>query len=131
MSLLTRDSILQADDRKTQDVPVAEWGGTVRVKAMSGYERDKFETSMVKMNGSKRQENFSNIRARLVALVCVNEDGGRMFTDADITLLGTKSAAALQRVFNVAQELNGMSDSDVEELTESFDETPDESSTSA
>lgn len=130
MSLLSRDAILTADDRETRDVEVPEWGGTVRVRAMSGFERDKFETGMVETRGNKRVENYTNLRAKLVALVVIDEDGKRLFTDKDVAALGTKSAAALQRVFNAAQELNGMSDSDVEELTESFEPTPDENSTS-
>jgi hypothetical protein len=33
-----------------------------------------------------------------------------------VALLGEKSAAALQRVFEVGQRLSGLSDGDVEEL---------------
>jgi hypothetical protein len=130
MSLLSRDAILTVDDRKHKDVEVPEWGGTVRVRAMSGYERDKFETSMVEIRGNKRKENFTNLRARFVALVLIDEDGKRLFSDTDIALLGAKSAAALDRVYAVGQELNGLSDKDVEELTEVFEQTPDESSIS-
>ena len=35
MALLTRDEILAADDIKTEDVEVPEWGGDVRVSVMS------------------------------------------------------------------------------------------------
>lgn len=131
MALLSKEAILAADDRKTEDVSVPEWGGEVRIRALSGRERDEFETSMVKLNGNKREENFDNLRARLVSLCVVDENNKRLFRgDKDVTQLGNKSAAALQRVFEAAQKLNGMSDEDVEELTESFDKTPDESSDS-
>lgn len=128
--LLTADAILAKDDRRYKIVEVPEWGGKVRVRSLSGQERDKFEASSVKVRGNKREENFENFRARLVALSVVDNSGLRLFPDAQIPHLGQKNAAALQRVFNVATELNGMSDADVEELTESFDEAPDESSTS-
>ncbi|MFE7797058.1 hypothetical protein [Nocardia sp. NPDC057440] len=130
MSLLSRESILTADDRNHEDVEVPEWGGTVRVRAMSGFERDKFETGMIERRGGKQVENFTNLRARLVALVLIDEDGKRLFSDKDVHQLGTKSAAALDRVYTTAQKLNGISNADVEELTEVFDETPDENSIS-
>lgn len=127
MSLLSRDSILSANDRTTKDVEVPEWGGTVRVQSLSGRERDKFESSMIKMRGNKREENLENLRARLCVLCMVDESGQRMFNDKeDVIKLGNKSAKALQRVFDAAQEINGMTESDVEEMTEGFEEAPGE-----
>lgn len=130
MAFLTKDQILDAEDRKTEDVEVPEWGGTVRVISLSSRERDAFEQSCVKFKGKKREENLDNIRARLSALTMVDENNERLFTDAEAEALGRKSAAALDRVFMAAQRLNGMTDEDVEELAEGFDETPDEPSSS-
>lgn len=131
MALLTKEAILAADDRKTEEVPVPEWGGSVMIRTLSGRERDEFESSTIKVRGGKREENFANFRARLVSLCMVDETGQRLFkTRAEIDMLGNKSVAALQRVFNKAQELNGMSEQDVEELTEGFGETPAELSDS-
>jgi hypothetical protein len=126
MALLNRDQILAAEDRKSVEVDVPEWGGSVLVRTLSGRERDEFESSTVRTRGGKREENFANFRARLVSLCMVDERGERLFkTRNEIDMLGNKSVAALQRVFDAAQKLNGMSEEDVEELTESFDETPD------
>ncbi|MFE3382837.1 hypothetical protein [Streptomyces anulatus] len=44
---LSAEQILDADDLAIEDVPVPEWGGTVRVKGMSGTERDRFEAGFV------------------------------------------------------------------------------------
>jgi hypothetical protein len=76
------------------------------------------------------QQNLANVRARLVALCIVNEQGEQMFNKHDIKLLGRKSAAALERVANAAQKLNAISDEDIAELAEGFDGGPDEPSTS-
>lgn len=114
--LLTRDAILQAQDLPTEDVEVPEWGGTVRVRALTGAERDAFEQSVVEMRGKSTRMNLKNIRAKLVALTVVDEDGKRVFSDEDAELLGRKSAAALNRVFEVAQRLSGLRPEDVEEL---------------
>lgn len=130
MALLSRDQIFDADDLTTQDVPVPEWGGEVRIKMLTGAERDRFEQSTVDMRGNKPTQNLANLRARLVALCVVDEHGARMFSKDDVGRLGSKSAAALDRVFDAASKLNGMSEADIEELTEGFDNDPDGSSPS-
>jgi len=88
MKLLTRDAILQAQDLPTQDVEVPEWGGTVRVRALTGAERDAFEQSIVEQRGKSTRMNLQNVRAKLVALTVVDENGNRIFSDADAKLLG-------------------------------------------
>lgn len=130
MALLSRDQILAADDLKTEDVEVPEWGGSVRIKMLTGTERDKFEASTVEVRGGKPQQNLANLRARLVSLCIVNEDGERVFSKGDVAALGMKSASALERVFQACSKLNGISDADVEELTEGFDDDPAGSSSS-
>jgi len=127
MGYLNREDILSFNDRVYEDVDVPEWGGTVRLTGLLGFERDKFEATVVGKTG--KSMNFTNFRARLVALCIVDEDGERVFSDMDIGALGRKSAAALDRVFSVAQRLSGLSDDDVKELTEDFDEGQSDSST--
>lgn len=131
MALLGRDQILGADDLQTKDIPVLEWGGDVRIRMLTGEQRDAFEASLVEMkkDGSQKR-NMDNVRARLAALCIVNEANEQLFTKADIGQLGRKSAAALQRVFNACQEFNGFTDADVEELAEGFEPAPNGASTS-
>jgi len=119
MDLLTRDAILTADDLKIDVVEVPEWGGAVRVRGLSGAERDAFEASVVDLSSNGRRApvmNLVNLRAKLAARCIVDENGARLFEDADIVALGRKSAQALQRVFEAAQRLSGLTARDVEEL---------------
>ncbi len=131
MAILGRNQILDADDLKTEEVPVPEWGGEVLIRSLTGEQRDEYESSMFEMkkDGTPRQ-NLANVRARLVMLCIVNEQGEQMFNKADIKLLGRKSAAALERVASAAQKLNAISDEDIEELAEGFEDAPNEPSTS-
>jgi hypothetical protein len=129
--LLTKDAILSANDLVTEDVEVPEWGGTVRVRAISGAERDAFEQAIVTRKGKNVTTNLANIRAKMVALCVVDENGQRLFGDKDVLLLGTKSAAALDRVFTVAQQLAGLTDKDVDELAENLEPGQSDDSTSA
>jgi hypothetical protein len=114
--LLTRDAILAAQDLKFDTVEVPEWGGRVRVMALSGKERDRFEASIWQTNGKNREANMQNLRAKLVALSVVDKTNKRLFEDRDVALLTNKSAAALERVYSVAAKLSGISPSDAEEL---------------
>ena len=40
--LLNKEQIQSVSDLETQDVEVPEWGGTVRLKSLTGAERDRF-----------------------------------------------------------------------------------------
>ena len=111
--MLTRDSILQADDLPKESVEVPEWGGQVWVRTLSGTERDAFEQSMVM---KKNKPNMDNVRARFAVLTICDEAGERLFQAADADELGKKSAAALDRIFAVAQRLNGFSDQDQKDI---------------
>jgi len=115
---LTRDQILQASDVVYEEVPVPEWGGKVMVRSLSGTERDRIEATIVQATGRKQSMNLQNVRAKFIAWSIVDpQTHRRLFTDSDIAQLGEKSAAALQRVFNVVQRLAGLSEEDLEEMT--------------
>lgn len=117
MGLLTKDAIFAARDTRTEDVDVPEWGGTVRVKAITALERDAYEAAMVESQKNGRVKvSMRNARARLAVMACVDDTGAPLFTDADVPMLSTKSAAALDRIFAVASRLAGLSDADKDDL---------------
>lgn len=130
MGLLTKDGIFGATDIVTERVSVPEWGGDVLIRGLTGKQRDAFEASMMERRGKTMVPNTNNIRARLVAWACVDEEGQRLFNDGDITELGEHSAGVLDRVYKVAAKLSGLSDDDVEELEGNFGETPGDGSSS-
>lgn len=131
MALLSRDDILSVNDLKRERLEVPEWGGEVLLRTLTGAQRDAFEASMVKNKNGRQVSNYENARAKLVALCLIDEEGRQLFrATKEIEMLGQKSVAALQRVYNKCMEMNGMTDEDVEELTEVFDKDADESSTS-
>jgi hypothetical protein len=132
MAILSRDQIFKASDLVTRTVAVPEWGGSVSVRALTGTERDAFEAAFIRFDGkgNKLAPNLRNIRARLVAMSVVDENGNRMFADNDVDALSSKSASALQRVFEAAQELSGLSNSDVEEMAKNSEIVPSDVSTS-
>jgi hypothetical protein len=103
MNLLSKESILAANDLPLECIAVPEWGGDVMVRTMTGADRDAFEASLIGKEG-----RMENVRARLVSLTLCDAAGTRLFNDAEVTALGNKSARALDRVFTVAQRVNGI-----------------------
>jgi hypothetical protein len=124
--------ILEQPTLVIEDLYVPEWKGKIRLKMLSAKERDDFETSMVKVGkNGKQQQNTENFRARLVQLAAVKADGSPLFTRHDIKSLGELPAAGLQRVFNKINEMSAFSEDDLKELSEDFDETQGDDSSSA
>jgi len=64
------------------------------------------------------------MRAKLVAASVRKADDSRVFTDGQVEALGSKNAAALQRVFRVAQRLSGLAEDEVDELTVALGNDP-------
>ena len=109
--MLTRDQILKAEDLKTVDVDVPEWGGTVRVRTMTGKDRQEFFRVSTDKDGKPK-----NFMEALVAATIVNEKNEPLFTSADIEVLGKKSSIALQRVWEKAADLNGLTQKSIEAM---------------
>lgn len=115
--LLDRAAIFGKQDARVEVLYIPEWQGSVRVKALTAAERDQFEQAALDQRSTgKTKLNAANLRARLAVLACVDEDGARLFSDDDAVMLGTKSAAAVDRIFDVAATLAGILDGDLEEL---------------
>lgn len=130
MALLDKNAILQAQDLPHEDVYVEEWQGTVRVRGLTGAERDAFEASVVETRGKSVKANIKNIRAKLVALTVIDDKGNRIFSEKDVEQLGQKSAIALNKVFEVSQRLSGLRPEDMEELSKNSETDQKEDSIS-
>jgi hypothetical protein len=114
--ILGKEEILKQQDLDYRDEEVPEWCGTVRIRMMTGTERDSFENSIYK--GGK--QDMQNIRSKLLVNCLIDGEGKRLFKQADIEQLGGKSAAVLDRLFKIAQELNGMGAGEVELLAKNL-----------
>lgn len=114
--VLSKDEILGADDLKTQSVPCPEWGGDAIVRTMSGTDRDAFESECLTYRGKSVEINRANARGRLLVRCLVDEKGEPIFKLTDAERLGAKSSKVLDRLFDVASQLNGLSKADVDEL---------------
>ena len=116
--VLSKEQILQADDLKRETVDTPEWGGEVLLRELRGRERDAFEEGSM---DKQRNVTMTNMRARLVALSAIDEEGERLFTAKEATELGGKSATALNRLFEVCCRLSGITSEDVDALEKNLE----------
>ena len=124
---LSKDAILGADDLPFEDVEVESWGGTVRVRGLTGTERDRFEFYLAAV---KDAPDKVEVRAKIVGWCLVDADGKRLFTDKEVGKLGAKSGEAIDLVFDVVRRLSGMGDKAKEKAAQDFGTAPDDDSPS-
>ena len=127
--MLNREQILKVKDIKTEVVPVPEWNGEVTVKMMTATERDEYEASIY--NSDEKTTDLTNIRAKLCVKTIVDEKGDLMFCEKDIIILGKKSAAALDRIFDVASKLSKISKKDQAEIVKNLGKGQDSGSSTS
>ena len=120
MGLIDRSAILAAQDLKTEDVDMPEWGGSVRVREFSATALLRFWDACRDAEGELLRDR---VQPALLARTVVGEDNEPMFNDADIGLLMTKSAAAVGRLFLVAKRLNGIGEA-AEDIAKNSDAAP-------
>lgn len=113
---LSREAILAQDDRTYQDVKVREWAGVVRVRSLTGAERDQWEAACQEEKQGQKVFSTDKLREKLLSFCLVDAAGTQLFSEGDIGLLAEKNAAALTRLFGVAMKLNAIGAQDVEEL---------------
>lgn len=112
MPKLNKDKIIAADNPKLKEVEVPEWGGSVNIRVMTVGERDNYENDWI-VNKSRGVENF---RTKFLAMCLCDDDGNRLFSDAEVPMLSKKSAKVMSRLWQIAMDYNALTEADVEEL---------------
>lgn len=116
------EQIFATSDVQQEDVWVPEWETHVLMKGLSGTGRDDYEADIITGKGANQTINARNARAKLIVRCAFQEDGVTpLFTRAQIGDLGQKSGTAIQRLFECARKLSGLSSADMDELTEAFE----------
>lgn len=134
---LSRDAILGIDDHSYRDVDVPEWGGTLRIRTLSGEEHEQFVQDLGLLDEGKASGAAilgRQARARLIYLAAVDAQGHRLFShEDDIARLQGKNTDVLMRVCQAIMDLNGMGAEAAEALQgeSEADRSGDSSSVSA
>lgn len=112
--MLTAEKILAAQDTDAPiKVDIPEWGGGAFLRVMSGAERDQWELIA---EAGIRKKTTANVRASLLIATLCDENGKRLFGHGQADALGKKSSIVIDRLFDIAQKLNKLKESDIDEL---------------
>lgn len=133
--VLTREDLLIRDNLEIVEVDLDD--SIVYVRQMTGHERDAFEQSLI----IKRKDSKGNLigvdqatedfRAKLAVQVVCDANGNLLFKPTDYLKLSANiSAKKLEKIINVAQEINAISDKDKEDLVKNSEAVQDGSSSS-
>jgi hypothetical protein len=134
MVIATKDSIFGVQDLTQEEVKMEEWGGmSVLVWEMTGDEFGAYQSSLSEMRQEisqsgrrgKRDVKFvaeSHIHRAVVELCFLtikDKEGKRLFTTPeDKRKLGSKGRKALQRIYEVAERINGLDVDEGDEIPE-------------
>ncbi len=107
-----RDQILTADDLPLHELFVPEWGFSVWVATLTTKDRERFEKWVV-------ADKVDLCRERVTILTTCDQDGTRLFTEADIPAISLKNAKACDRIFELAMTVNKLRKDEIDELKKS------------
>jgi len=135
MSCLNKQQIVSVNDLPLEKVLVPEWAGGdpeayVMVKGMTAGERDYWELSLLTSPQTPEERDLTDYRAKLCVMCMCDDEGKRLFNDADVKVLSGKSGRALERVFQKARSLSGLGMKEIEELEKNSSTGPADSSPS-
>lgn len=120
---LTLDQIRSAEDRKIKEYPVPDWGGVLRLRPMSGGQREAIMNEVlrrVQRHAGDVDAITEGLSARLIAMTIVDEDGAPLLTEeAAQELVDTKRGDVIAALVAECQAVNGM-DFDGEAVGKAF-----------
>lgn len=121
MGLLNRKTLLQREELKIEKLFLSN-DEFIYVRQMTGHERDTFERSILHEKQDKKgqvtfERALGDFRAKLAVVTVCDEKGDLLLTPNDyMTLSKNMSAFRLEKIVNVAQRLNMITEEDKEAL---------------
>lgn len=104
--MITREMLLKCAPRVER---VEAFGGDVFVREMRGNEVSTFQKFLT----SAEAHTGIDVAAELLARTLCDEQGTRMFTDAEAHLIAQQPGGEIQRAYEVAERLNTLTEAAV------------------
>ena len=110
--ILSKALILEAADLRTEAVEVPEWGGEVLLRELSAAQMAEFKAKSVAAVDPQTREirdgaTLFRLSAWVVCQGAMDEEGKRLFTDADVARLGEKSDTVIDRLAAHVLKMSG------------------------
>lgn len=132
MSLLDKAAILAAADLPFEDVEVKAWGGTVRVRTLTGLQRAEWELGVAEKRKADPDAFRREFQSDFVSWCLVDESGARLFaTGSDVEALAAKSGGVIEFLYDRANALNRVTEAAVEDLAKNSSPDPSAERSSA
>jgi len=120
--LLNSSKLLEREELQIQKVEF-ENGDFIFVRQMTGHERDTFENSLLKKNRDGKgnivsiEQNTDDFRAKLAVVTICDDKGNLLLKPTDYPQLSKNmSAKRLEKIINVAQKINAITEEDKENV---------------
>jgi hypothetical protein len=135
--LLGKAELLQKEKLQIEKVEFDN-GDYVYVRQMTGHERDMFEQSMLRKNRDGKgnvtsvETIMDDFRSKLAAITLCDEEGKSLLDAIDYKVLSNSmSAKRLEKIINVSQKLNAITEEDKEEIVKNSKPEVEDNSNSA
>ena len=107
---INKQQIFASRDLKEKMVDMPEWGGEVKIRALSVREQLQYDEYL----GTEPKE--VEMALHLIIAACVNDDNSKLFDVSDIEMLKEKSSKNLFFLVNEILSLNKQQPKDSDEL---------------
>lgn len=107
---LNKHQIFACNDLKEKLVDMPEWGGEIKIKALSVAEQLEYDAFI----SSDPKE--IDMALHLIMVACVDSDNKKLFDSSDVELLKNKSSKNLFRLVNEILSLNKQNPDEVDSL---------------
>jgi hypothetical protein len=132
VDLISKDELLQVqcpiDDVELHH-PDGRPLGRMRVRGLTGAEVNEWQDAVVEVTGKKRRQS-KHTMAMLIVASAINPDGTPYFEPREVLRVSQMPGFILTQLVEPALRMSGLSEADVEELVEGFDDGPSEDATS-
>jgi len=132
--LLNKEALLKGDDLKKEKVELED--GFVYVREMTAHEKNVWEHSLYKMTKDNKgrqnvEMNMDDYNSKLAVCTICDENGELIFNFNDYKTLRQKmSGARMDKIVEVAQRINGITDEEKENLLTSSEADQQDNSNS-
>lgn len=106
---------------KTVTLPVS--GLTVRIQSLTAGERARYEAAPISPDGKLRTERIADAESRLLVKCIVDENGNRLFSDAQIGELAEWDGADSAYLYRECTQLCGVNLNAIESLAKNSNGT--------
>lgn len=117
--LLSKNQIVAANDRPHEDVEVPEWGGNVRLRVLSGSQREAIECKLHQCrsdNTATAVAAWRGLKNFTLSCAMVDEAGSQLFSEREVAVFGDKNGSVIERLYEFVLRQNAFTKAEADEL---------------